>query len=117
MELASDFAGGCASADGFPRFKTGRLGSSCSGGAVAPGAVGAGVGVDEVGTGAGLAVSGGLGFSGPERRNTGGRSDSGSVGVACSTSLFAAASAGCSADFHAPARIQSCPALAAPATV
>jgi len=84
---------------------------------VAPGAVGAGVGVDEVGTGAGLAVSGGLGFSGPERRKTGGRSDSGSVGFACSTSLFAAAAASCSADFQVPSPIQFGPAWAAPATV
>src|SRR5439155_162162 len=81
VELATDLAGGCASADGLPRFKTGRLGSSCSGGAVAAGAAGAGVGVDAVGAGAGFAVSGGLDFSEPERRNTGGRSDSGSVGL------------------------------------
>src|SRR5438874_2631508 len=68
-------------------------------------------------SGAGFAVSGGLGFSGPERRNTGGRSDSGSVGFACTTSLFAAAAASCSADFHVPSPIQLDPARAAPVTV
>jgi len=84
---------------------------------VAAGAAGSAVGVDEAGAGAGFAVSGGLDFSEPERRNTGGRSDSGSAGFVCSASFFAAAAASCSADFQVPSPTQFGPAWAAPATV
>src|SRR5207247_8747081 len=101
---------------GFPRFKAGRLGSSSS--------VGTATGGAELAEGAGLAgdavvfvVSDAVAFSEPERRKTGGRSDSGSGGFAWSTSFFAAAAASCSADFQVPSPIQFDPARAAPVTV